>query len=132
MTEDNELLLRQFFSEAAQQKIEDNGFTERVMQRLEANQQAQSSLFESEQSSSAKVKVQIFTRLWTAFCILIAFLLFSALHGWELLIVQLEVLLRTLPTEPFSGRLFMLVTIFVGLLIAGASEVISSSETVRK
>ena len=132
MTEDNDLLLRQFFSEAAQQKIEDNGFTERVMQRLEANQQAQSSLFESEQSSSAKVKLQIFTRLWTAFCILIAFLLFSALHGWELLIVQLEVLLRTLPTEPFSGRLFMLVTIFVGLLIAGASEVISSSETIRK
>ena len=132
MTEDNDLLLLQFFSEAAQQKIEDNGFTERVMQRLEANQQAQSSLFESEQSSSAKVKVQIFTRLWTAFCILVAFLLFSALHGWELLTVQLEVLLRTLPTEPFSGRLFMLVTIFVGLMIAGASEVISSSETVRK
>ena len=132
MTEDNDLLLRQFFSEAAQQKIEDNGFTERVMQCLEANQQAQSSLFESEQSSSAKLKVQIFPRLWTAFCILVAFLLFSALHGWELLTVQLEVLLRTLPTEPFSGRLFMLVTIFVGLLIAGASEVISSSETVRK
>lgn len=122
MTEDNDLLLRQFFSEAAQQKIEDNGFTERVMQCLEANQQTQSS----------KLKVQIFTRLWTAFCILVAFLLFSALHGWELLTVQLEVLLRTLPTEPFSGCLFMLVTIFVGLLIAGASEVISSSETVRK
>ena len=49
MTEDNDLLLRQFFSEAAQQKIEDNGFTERVMQCLEANQQAQSS----------KLKVQI-------------------------------------------------------------------------
>lgn len=122
MTEDNDLLLRQFFSEAAQQKIEDNGFTERVMQRLETSHKAQSS----------KLKVQIFTRLWTAFCILVAFLLFSALHGWELLTVQLEVLLRTLPTEPFSGRLFMLVTIFVGLMIAGASEVISSSETVRK
>ena len=122
MTEDNDLLLRQFFSEAAQQKIEDNGFTERVMQRLETSHKAQSS----------KLKVQSFTRLWTAFCILVAFLLFSALHGWELLTVQLEVLLRTLPTEPFSGRLFMLVTIFVGLMIAGASEVISSSETVRK
>lgn len=122
MTEDNDLLLRQFFSEAAHQKIEDNGFTERVMQRLETSHKTQSS----------KLKVQSFTRLWTAFCILVAFLLFSALHGWELLTVQLEVLLRTLPTEPFSGRLFMLVTIFVGLLIAGASEVISSSETVRK
>ena len=122
MTEDNDLLLRQFFSEAAHQKIEDNGFTERVMQRLETCHKAQNS----------KLKVQSFTRLWTAFCILVAFLLFSALHGWELLTVQLEVLLRTLPTEPFSGRLFMLVTIFVGLMIAGASEVISSSETVRK
>ena len=122
MTEDNDLLLRQFFSEAAHQKIEDNGFTERVMQRLETSHKAQNS----------KLKVQSFTRLWTAFCILVAFLLFSALHGWELLTVQLEVLLRTLPTEPFSGRLFMLVTIFVGLMIAGASEVISSSETVRK
>ena len=122
MTEDNDLLLRQFFSEAAHQKIEDNGFTERVMQRLETSHKAQSS----------KLKVQSFTRLWTAFCILVAFLLFSALHGWELLTVQLEVLVRTLPTEPFSGRLFMLVTIFVGLMIAGASEVISSSETVRK
>ena len=122
MTEDNDLLLRQFFSEAAHQKIEDNGFTERVMQRLETSHKAQNS----------KLKVQSFTRLWTAFCILVAFLLFSALHGWELLTVQLEVLLRTLPTEPFSGRLFMLVTIFIGLLIAGASEVISSSETVRK
>ena len=131
MTEDNDLLLLQFFSEAAEQKIEDNGFTERVMQRLEANHKAQSSLSESEQNSSAKLKVQSFTRLWTAFCILVAFLLFSALHGWELLVVQLEVILRTLPTEPFSGRLFMLITIFVGLLIAGASEVISS-ETVRK
>jgi hypothetical protein len=86
----------------------------------------------SHKAQSSKLKVQSFTRLWTAFCILVAFLLFSALHGWELLTVQLEVLLRTLPTEPFSGRLFMLVTIFVGLLIAGASEVISSSETVRK
>ena len=34
MTEDNDLLLKQFFSDAAQQQIEDNGFTERVMARL--------------------------------------------------------------------------------------------------
>ena len=61
----------------------------------------------------------------------VALLLFILFHGWELLAVQLEVLLRTLPTEPLSGRLVMAVTIFIGLLIAGASEFISS-ETTRK
>ena len=36
MMEDNERLLQQFFSEAAHEQIEDNGFTERVMRQLEA------------------------------------------------------------------------------------------------
>ena len=112
MKEDNDLLLQQLFSEAAQQKIEDNGFTERVMRRL-------------------PMRVNWFTRLWTAFCILVALLLFTLFHGWELLAVQLEVLIRTLPTEPLSGRLVMVVTVFIGLLIAGASEFISS-ETARR
>jgi hypothetical protein len=112
MKEDNDLLLQQLFSEAAQQKIEDNGFTERVMHRL-------------------PLRVNWFTRLWTAFCILVALLLFTLFHGWELLAVQLEVLIRTLPTEPLSGRLVMVVTVFIGLLIAGASEFISS-ETARR
>ena len=112
MIEDNEQLLKQFFSEAAQQKIEDNGFTERVMRRL-------------------PMRVNWFTRLWTAFCILVALLVFTLFHGWELLVIKLEVLIRTLPTEPLSGRLFMVVAIFLGLLIAGASEFISS-ETARR
>ena len=34
MINDNDRLLQQFFSEAASQQIADNGFTERVMQRL--------------------------------------------------------------------------------------------------
>ena len=34
MDEKNDILLRQFFSEAAQQTIDDNGFTERVMSQL--------------------------------------------------------------------------------------------------
>ena len=112
MIEDNEQLLKQFFNEAAQQKIEDNGFTGQVMHRL-------------------PMRVNWFTRLWTAFCILVALLVFTLFHGWELLVIKLEVLIRTLPTEPLSGRLFMVVAIFLGLLIAGASEIISS-ETARR
>lgn len=113
MTEDNnDLLLQQLFSEAAQQEIEDRGFTERVMQRL-------------------PLRINWFIRLWTVFCIVTALVLFTLLHGWELLAVQLEVLLRTLPTEPIGSNLAMLVTILLGLLAVSASEVISSG-TVRK
>ena len=77
------------------------------------------------------MRVNWFTRLWTAFCILVAFVLFTLFHGWELLAVQFEVLIRTLPTEPISGRLVVALTVFIGLMIAGASEFISS-ETVRR
>lgn len=107
MTEDNDLLLRRFFAEAARQEIEDNGFTQRVMQRLPK-------------------RVNWFTRLWTASCILVALVLFTLFHGWELLAVQLEVFLRTLPTEPVTGRLAMAVATLLGLLLVGAGEVISS------
>ena len=72
MDKQDEKLLQQFFSEAAQQTIEDNGFTERVMNRL-------------------PVRMKRYTRIWTGCCILFAALLFTLFHGWELLLVQLEV-----------------------------------------
>ena len=40
MIDNDERLLQQFFNEAAHQKIEDNGFTERVMQRIETEHQS--------------------------------------------------------------------------------------------
>lgn len=112
MTEDNDLLLRQFFAEAAPQQIEDNGFTEQVMRRL-------------------PVRVNWFTRLWTVLCIVVALVLFSVFHGWELLFVQLEVFLRTMPTESMLDRLAMAAAAFLGLLAVGTFEVISS-EIARK
>lgn len=51
MDKQNEQLLQQFFSEAAQQTIADNGFTERVMSRLPVR------------------NMKLFTRIWTACCI---------------------------------------------------------------
>jgi len=112
MTEDNDLLLRQFFAETAPQQIEDNGFTEQVMRRL-------------------PMRVNWFTHLWTAFCILVALVLFTLFHGWELLFVQLEVFLRTMPTEPLLGRLFMAAAALFGLFLVGVGELISS-EIARK
>lgn len=81
MAEDNnDLLLQQFFSEAAQQQIADNGFTERVMQAL-----PQQSTF----------NIKLFNRLWTLFCVAVFVVLFVVFRGWELLAVHFMVMLRT-------------------------------------
>ena len=55
MIDKDERLLQQFFSEAANQKIEDNGFTERVMQSLPV--------------ASQRSWLSSFSCLWTWFCI---------------------------------------------------------------
>ena len=107
MMEDNEQLLRAFFSEAAQQQIADEGFTKRVMQHLPS-------------------RINWFTRLWNAGCILVFAVLFVWLDGLQLLAVQLEVMLRTLATTSFSVNLLMLFSVLAGLLFTGAYEVICS------
>lgn len=106
MNEDNELLLQQFFSEAARQQVADDGFTERVMRSLPR-------------------RTNWFARLWTLGCVMVFVVLFIVLRGWELLAVQLEVLVRTLPTESFTVNPIMLLTILMSLLLVGAGEAVS-------
>lgn len=112
MDEQNEKLLQQFFSEAAQQTIDDNGFTERVMNQL-------------------PVRVKRFTRIWSACCILIAAILFTVFHGWELLLVQMEVFLRTTIAEPPQVNPLMVVFGFVSLLMIGVYELLSYERLIR-
>ena len=121
MMEDNERLLQQFFNDAASQQIDDNGFTERVMQRIEAEQRVQRST----------LNVQRFSRLWNVFCITTFVVLFIVFRGWELLAVHFEVMLRTLAAQSFSINLMMIFSVVFGLLLVGAGEVISS-ERVRR
>ena len=104
MIDDNDRLLQQFFSEAASQQIEDNGFTERVMQRLPS-------------------RMNWFVRIWNTVCIVLFAVLFVVFRGWDLLAVQLEVMLRTMSTHSFSVNLLMVFTIVFGLLFVGVGEV---------
>ena len=115
MTENNEHLLQQFFSEAAI-RPQDDGFSRRVMQHLPS-------------------RINWFERLWTACCVLTFLALFVAFRGWELLAVHFEVLLRTLAVhcevllrtvavEPVSVNPLMLATILFGLLFVGVGEVV--------
>ena len=104
MIDNNDLLLQQFFSEAASQQIDDNGFTERVMQRLPS-------------------RMNWFVRIWNTVCIVLFAVLFVVFRGWDLLAVQLEVMLRTMSTQSFSINLLMMFTIVFGLLFVGVGEV---------
>ena len=118
MIDKDERLLQQFFSEAANQKIEDNGFTERVMQSLPV--------------ASQRSWLSRFSCLWTWFCISVFIVLFVVFHGWELLAVQFEVMLRTMAaTESISINLLMIFSVVFGLLFVGTGEIISS-ELARK
>ena len=118
MIDKDERLLQQFFSEAANQKIEDNGFTERVMQSLPV--------------ASQRSWLSSFSCLWTWFCISVFVVLFVVFHGWELLAVQFEVMLRTMAaTESISINLLMIFSVVFGLLFVGTGEIISS-ELARK
>ena len=119
MIDNDERMLQQFFSEAANQKIEDNGFTERVMQRVEAERQP------------SAIRLHTFSRLWTIFCVSVFAVLFVVFHGWDLLAVQFEVMLRTMATQSFSINLLMLFSVVFGLLFVGTGEIISS-ELARK
>ena len=114
--ENNDLLLQQFFSEAAQQQIADDGFTERVMQAL---------------PQQRTFNIKLFNRLWTLFCVAVFVVLFVVFRGWELLAVHFMVMLRTVAAESFSVNLMMLATVLFGLLFVGVGEVISS-ETSRR
>lgn len=106
MTDDNELLLKRFFSEAAQQTISDDGFTDRVMQHLPS-------------------RINWFTRLWNVGCVLIFIVLFVLFDGAELLAVHFEVLLRTLSVETFNVNIIGLGSVLFGLLLVGVGETVS-------
>lgn len=129
MMEDNERLLQQFFSEAAQEQIADNGFTERVMQQLAQQLQLaqQQQLAHQSSHSTAPSRLTVwFTRLWTPFCIAVFVVLFVVFRGWETLAVQLEVMLRTIAVQPFSINLTMLFSVVFGLLFVGVGEILTS------
>ena len=111
MTDKDNLLVEAFFKEAAQQQIEDNGFTERVMGQLPAR------------GASTERRL---SRLWTLFCVVVALALFILLGGWESLkatamvwmttaLTSVEVFFTTAPTTefPVNPAVVLLVLAFV-------------------
>ena len=79
MTEKENKLIEDLFKQAAQQQIEDNGFTERVMERVERVDQI-------------SLVPHRLSQLWTWFCIAVSVVLFFVFNGWEMLKASLMVL----------------------------------------
>jgi hypothetical protein len=111
MTDKDNLLIEDFFKQAAQQQIEDNDFTKRVMENLPESQQE---------------KAHRLSLLWTAFCVVLSVVLFFVFGGWEALkaaimmvlqtvFTSLGVFLTTAPTAeiPLNPVVLLLVAAFV-------------------
>ena len=110
MTDNDNILIENFFKQAAQQQIEDNGFTERVMEKVVQTR-----------PSTRRMSI-----LWTCFCVAVALALFILLGGWESLkttmmvwmttaLTSLEVLITTAPTTelPVNPAVVLLLVAFV-------------------
>ena len=111
MTDKDNVLIEDFFKQAAAQQIEDNGFTERVMMNLPESQVE---------------KAHRLSLLWTVFCVVMSVVLFFVFGGWQALkasimvavqgvLTSLSVFLTTAPTTeiPLNPVVLLLVAAFV-------------------
>ena len=86
-------LLEHLLGEAARQEIADNGFSDRVMQRIAGMEAPAPSMV------SCNAATQRLTRLWTLFCVAVGALLFYFVNGWEMLKGSLHVLFSSVATS---------------------------------
>ena len=113
MTDKDNKVIESFFKQAAQQQIEDNGFTERVMASIDSSQLAIDNS-------------QLYVKLWTVFCVVVSIVLFFVLGGWESLkvsalvamqgiLTSLSVFVTTAPTTevPLNPWALLLAVAFV-------------------
>jgi len=93
MTEKENKLIEDLFKQAAQQQIEDNGFTERVMEAIGNGQLIM------DNGQWARGKGKLLSMLWTWFCIAVSLVLFFVFNGWEMLKASLMVLYAAVRTS---------------------------------
>ena len=122
MTDKDNIMIEEFFKQAAQQQIEDNGFTERVMMNL---------------PETSAERVRRLSRLWTIFCGVVGVVLFFVLGGWQIvqglfygglrmMLGWLEVFMVTAPTAEIS------VNPWVVLLLVGFGIIYLPYQIARK
>lgn len=116
-TPTDDALLEQLFATARAQTIDDDGFTERVMQRV-ADLEAQG---RPGTIMAAAQRVGRLTHLWTLFCLLVAAMLFVLLRGW---IPIAQVVYDLFAAPPTLSRLLMLPLAVAVLVVIALGEVV--------
>ena len=112
MTDKDNIMIEEFFKQAAQQQIEDNGFTERVMMNL---------------PETSQERVRRLSRLWTLFCG-VEYIQFRLHQGWQIaqglfygglrmMLGWLEVFMVTAPTTEFSVNPWVVVLVLAFVLV---------------
>ena len=138
MTEKENKLIEDLFKQAAQQQIEDNGFTERVMEAIGNGQWAiGNGQWTIGNGQLKKDNGKLLSMLWTWFCIAVSLVLFFVFNGWEMLkaslhvlyasiLTSFEVFLTTAPTAEFDLNPWMI------LLALGFVSIYLPYRTARK
>ena len=138
MTEKENKLIEDLFKQAAQQQIEDNGFTEKVMEAIGNGQWAiGNGQWTIENGQLKKDNGKLLSMLWTWFCIAVSLVLFFVFNGWEMLkaslhvlyasiLTSFEVFLTTAPTAEFDLNPWMI------LLALGFVSIYLPYRTARK
>ena len=152
MTEKENKLIEDLFKQAAQQQIEDNGFTEKVMEAIGNGQWAVGNgqlkmdngqwaigngQWTIENGQLKKDNGKLLSMLWTWFCIAVSLVLFFVFNGWEMLkaslhvlyasiLTSFEVFLTTAPTAEFDLNPWMI------LLALGFVSIYLPYRTARK
>ena len=145
MTEKENKLIEDLFKQAAQQQIEDNGFTEKVMEAIGNGQLKMDNgqwaigngQWTIENGQLKKDNGKLLSMLWTWFCIAVSLVLFFVFNGWEMLkaslhvlyasiLTSFEVFLTTAPTAEFDLNPWMI------LLALGFVSIYLPYRTARK
>ena len=138
MTEKENKLIEDLFKQAAQQQIEDNGFTERVMEAIGNGQlTARPEGALATERDARMDHGKLLSVLWTWFCIAVSLVLFFVFNGWEMLkaslhvlyasiLTSFEVFLTTAPTAEFDLNPWMI------LLALGFVSIYLPYRTARK
>ena len=107
MTEKENKLIEDLFKQAARQQIEDNGFTERVMEaigngQLKMDNGQWTARPEGALATERDARMdngKLLSVLWTWFCIAVSLVLFFVFNGWEMLKASLHVLYASILTS---------------------------------
>ena len=100
MTEKENKLIEDLFKQAARQQIEDNGFTERVMEAIGNGQlTARPEGALATERDARMDHGKLLSMLWTWFCIAVSLVLFFVFNGWDMLKASLHVLYASILTS---------------------------------